>query len=382
MQKNIPYMLCIRTNDFVAEYAEKLVSFVIGISSKTDGEDYGDPFIRAFWNNREATDINDYGDYLARLEVAMPRDVSKDILSRLDMAVKTDPDALPAVFTKPFNKYTELYDITLCETDALAEWETDENNGPSIYGVGRYFGESDDDCIVDSIYIHLNKPLEGDMEKMIIGRIIYFFRNDVYDTLSKCDLIRLGEETKLDYECHLCDTDLISIELIDADGNVVKEYEVHESLWRYDTCGLWRNGEKVFGNHKTLAVAVDDNMGISFNKRVCSKDSFIETRMEILNGGRVIRTAPTHKDDYTVKEYWEPKLVSEETGIYIAGYEDPTPLLNHFGEVIVFKWNREYPSDVKFTADLSKDYILVQTNEFVGTSHEKITEERYVRKNN
>lgn len=46
--------------------------------------------------------------------------------------------------------------------------------------------------------------------------------------------------------------------------------------------------------------------------------------------------------------------------------------------VILYKWNRVYPADQYFAMDLS-GWKLVETVEFPGSSHEKITEERYER---
>ena len=46
--------------------------------------------------------------------------------------------------------------------------------------------------------------------------------------------------------------------------------------------------------------------------------------------------------------------------------------------VVLYKWNRVYPADQYFAMDLS-GWKLVETVEFPGSSHEKITEERYER---
>lgn len=55
--------------------------------------------------------------------------------------------------------------------------------------------------------------------------------------------------------------------------------------------------------------------------------------------------------------------------------------LDKADEVILFLWNRHYPSDVRFdTARLAKEgFRLTKTEELAGTSHEKITVEFYRR---
>ena len=57
---------------------------------------------------------------------------------------------------------------------------------------------------------------------------------------------------------------------------------------------------------------------------------------------------------------------------------DPTPLSDHVDELILYRWNRHYPSDLTFSMDL-KAFTLTHTEEFVGSSHEKITKEVWKR---
>ena len=48
-------------------------------------------------------------------------------------------------------------------------------------------------------------------------------------------------------------------------------------------------------------------------------------------------------------------------------------------EIIVYRWNRDYPADLFLDIDL-KDWELAETAEFAGNSHEKITREVYRKK--
>lgn len=47
--------------------------------------------------------------------------------------------------------------------------------------------------------------------------------------------------------------------------------------------------------------------------------------------------------------------------------------------VVLYRWNRAYPADVRFDLDLS-GFQMTERVEFPGTSHEKITRELYRRK--
>ncbi len=46
--------------------------------------------------------------------------------------------------------------------------------------------------------------------------------------------------------------------------------------------------------------------------------------------------------------------------------------------IILYKWNRIYPADLYFDIDL-KNWRLTQSTDFSGTSHDKITEEIYLK---
>ncbi|WP_368189203.1 ribonuclease Z [Blautia sp. 1033sp1_1033st1_G9_1033SCRN_220408] len=56
--------------------------------------------------------------------------------------------------------------------------------------------------------------------------------------------------------------------------------------------------------------------------------------------------------------------------------EDPVIAEKWIEKIILFRWNRKYPSDIRFTIDLSK-WKLSSTKEFTGNSHDKITMEVY-----
>ena len=121
---------------------------------------------------------------------------------------------------------------------------------------------------------------------------------------------------------------------------------------------------------KVISI-VDDDYGIMFNNRRVSKDSVLnEHIIKMLDGGKLWLSLYSNqefgfagKDDFCFVEDSE-----------IVSYEDMVD------EVYLYKWNRKYPSDVKFPKDMLNDFKLEGSTDFEGNSHEKITEERYVRK--
>lgn len=55
------------------------------------------------------------------------------------------------------------------------------------------------------------------------------------------------------------------------------------------------------------------------------------------------------------------------------------PAVDRVEAVVLYRWNRAYPADVRLDLDLS-GFQLAERTEFPGNSHEKITREFYTRK--
>ncbi len=54
------------------------------------------------------------------------------------------------------------------------------------------------------------------------------------------------------------------------------------------------------------------------------------------------------------------------------------PCVDRLDRLIVYRWNRHYPSDVRFPPELA-DFTLQSSTEFRGSSHDLITREEYTR---
>ena len=128
-------------------------------------------------------------------------------------------------------------------------------------------------------------------------------------------------------------------------------------------------------------VCIDDGLGMMFNRRRQSRDRVLCADVVGDLKGEVLAITP-----YSL-------LLFEKTGAKLAVSDTPfdtdakvafienLPLLPHEGkidEVTVYRWNRRYPADVHL--DLlpwERGYALIESSEFVGSSHEKITKEVY-----
>ena len=130
-----------------------------------------------------------------------------------------------------------------------------------------------------------------------------------------------------------------------------------------------------------LIACVDDGMGLAFNCRRQSRDRLLVQRLLTHVGDAPLWTHP-----YSAKQFEQTQsnIIPSEGFLALVGenefafteLEDPGDFTDRVERIILYRWNRTYPSDVRFTLALS-DYTLVQTTEFAGHSHEKITEEIY-----
>lgn len=134
-----------------------------------------------------------------------------------------------------------------------------------------------------------------------------------------------------------------------------------------------------------IILAVDDKGGMLFNGRRQSQDRVLKER--ILN---MTKDSCLWMNQYTAKLFAtmdniqnlavdEEFLTKAGSGEYCFIENVPTaPYLDKIEKVILYKWNRTYPGDLYFDIDLSeRSWKLETTEEFQGSSHERITEEIY-----
>lgn len=132
----------------------------------------------------------------------------------------------------------------------------------------------------------------------------------------------------------------------------------------------------------TLFLCVDDNYGMLFNGRRQSRDRVLCQRvLDIVKDARLL------VNNYSAKLFPEDRVLMTEEPAQIAQFGDfcfvedidIQKLLPKVQGLVLYRWNRAYPSDVKFPAELLAEFELIETTDFVGNSHERITEEVYKR---
>ena len=122
-----------------------------------------------------------------------------------------------------------------------------------------------------------------------------------------------------------------------------------------------------------LIACVDDNLGMLFNNRRQSMDRVLRARLlKLCSRGQFDETA----EGITVDEDFMAKAGSDDycfaENISVKPYEKEVQ------KIILYRWNRVYPADLYFDIDL-KNWHLKKSNDFAGSSHDKITEEVYVK---
>ena len=134
-----------------------------------------------------------------------------------------------------------------------------------------------------------------------------------------------------------------------------------------------------------LIVAVDDNMGMLFNKRRQSRDVLLRKRiLEVIEDKELFINAYTAKqfkdemaDNIVVTE--NPMGILDSDGYCFIEDLDVLQYESDFDKIIVYSWNRVYPKDLTFNIDLS-NWECVSEYDFMGNSHDNITERVYIRK--
>ena len=131
-----------------------------------------------------------------------------------------------------------------------------------------------------------------------------------------------------------------------------------------------------------IIVCVDNGLGMLFNRRRQSRDSELNKRVLQLAGSSTL-----WMNDYTARMFAGMDCSNIRTDALFMQLaapgdwcfvEDPALLSDISGveKLVLYRWNRSYPSDRKLPLDLSL-YMPESVYEFSGSSHSCITEEVY-----
>lgn len=129
----------------------------------------------------------------------------------------------------------------------------------------------------------------------------------------------------------------------------------------------------------TVVLCIDDDCGLTFFGKRQSSDCLLTERIS-QNKNLVI-------SPFSAKLFEGKSVKTDENLLENAGKEDVcfiedkdiSAYIPKIEKIILYKWNRRYPSDKKFNTAVLDSFKLSSSEDFAGNSHEKITEEIYVK---
>lgn len=129
-----------------------------------------------------------------------------------------------------------------------------------------------------------------------------------------------------------------------------------------------------------IILCLDDKNGILFNKRRLSRDRVLCERVVALASGKRLLM-----NEYSSGLFEGYDVVADENFLQNAQKGDYcfvesadfTAYSEKIEDVIIYRWNRVYPSDVKTDASFLEGRAVASAEDFCGSSHDKITEVVY-----
>lgn len=144
-----------------------------------------------------------------------------------------------------------------------------------------------------------------------------------------------------------------------------------------------------------IIVCIDNNGGLMFNHRRQSQDSALRAWLydhfeseDSKDEWQDLVIKRLHLNNYSYNQFTDapegsPIVVSEtpledctDDEFCFVEDIDITPYLDDIDEFIIINWNRDYPSDTSLDIDFN-ELRLISCIYIAGSSHEKITIERY-----
>ncbi len=126
----------------------------------------------------------------------------------------------------------------------------------------------------------------------------------------------------------------------------------------------------------TAVVCLDNKGGMTFLGKRQSRDRvLIEELIKSTDGTVYISDFSTplfkmHEGRYTVVE--NPLTDAPSGAVCFIENLAVSPVLDEIDEIILYKWNRHYPSDMKTDIPFDRFYVVGES-EFVGSSHDRIS---------
>ena len=133
-----------------------------------------------------------------------------------------------------------------------------------------------------------------------------------------------------------------------------------------------------------IILCLDDANGMMFNQRRQSKDSMVRKKLLELCGDKKLWVNNFSAQQFDEDQLERIKVQDDFLDVAEAGdycFVENNALLPYekkIEKLILFKWNRLYPADMKLDITLAESgWRCITSEEFQGTSHKKISMEVY-----
>lgn len=135
-----------------------------------------------------------------------------------------------------------------------------------------------------------------------------------------------------------------------------------------------------------LIVCIDEKNGMIFNNRRQSRDRILTNHIIEMTKDKTLWITEFSKDIFDVADnkhimidnYFYEKADKED--FCFVEDIDVNTLIDKVDKIIIYNWNRCYPADLYFNIPLN-NWLVDSEKEFIGSSHKRITEKIYVRRN-
>lgn len=131
-----------------------------------------------------------------------------------------------------------------------------------------------------------------------------------------------------------------------------------------------------------IIVCLDDKDGMGFNMRRQSRDRVLIQHMLQFIEGKPLWVAPGSAALFDPLpgnvHVGENYLLQAGAGEYCFVEDRKWEEFAHkVKRIIVYRWNRSYPADIRFPEAERKRRMLVSSTDFSGSSHDRLTQEVY-----
>lgn len=133
----------------------------------------------------------------------------------------------------------------------------------------------------------------------------------------------------------------------------------------------------------TIILCLDDKNGMMFNNRRQSRDKAVAADIiKITDKKRLLMNEysagffPEKTTNMVIDEDFLNK--SDDSDFCFVEDNDLKEFSSKINMIIIYRWNRVYPSDLKLEIPVNQWIKSVET-EFAGNSHDKITKEVYIK---